>query len=75
MIPVASLASQLTDDRLDPVADGRLVVKDLSGMPVRDRPAVLTTAEAIVAGQSNSQLLICANEGVLTSLLNLMHGR
>lgn len=64
-----ALTVQLPDtDRLVEAAPGRWVVKDLSGVPVRDRPSIVEYASA-VSQSSSDQLLICANEGVLRGLI------
>ena len=57
------------DDVLAEVASGRFVVKDLSGVPARDRPVVIDLLEELRTRSRGGQLLVCANEGMLRESL------
>lgn len=54
-----------TEDALIEVAPGRRVLKDLSGLPARDRAAAIRRA----LSDPGTQTLVCANEGVLRDAL------
>ena len=62
------------EDELAEIADGRWVVKDLSGFPDGEsRAAALERALELAAG--GAQALLCANEGVLRDAVDLLGQR
>ena len=58
-------------DGLIEVVNERWVVKDLSGVRPADRSSVVALVERLHAGTAKGQLLLCANEGLLRSVLTV----
>lgn len=56
-------------DGLAEVADGRWVVKDLSGVVASERAEIIELFAALSGGLAAGQLLLCANEGLLRASL------
>lgn len=56
-------------DGISQVAPGRYVVKDFSGLQAKQRPEVLRLEKAVRCGETDAQLLVCANEGVLRAAI------
>ena len=69
-LPEESLPSS---DELTEVAEGRWVLKDLSGLSEQQRPEALAHALGVVA--SGGQVLVCANEGVLRDAIQELDSR
>ncbi|MFC5834122.1 hypothetical protein [Nonomuraea insulae] len=59
-------------DELMEVSPGRWVVKDLSGLPSSAAREATLRRALIDAKQDSAQFLICANEGVLRDVLNVL---
>jgi hypothetical protein len=59
------------EDQLAEIAEGRWVVKDLSGLPDGDARAA-ALGRALELGAGGAQALICANEGVLRDAADLL---
>jgi hypothetical protein len=60
-----------TEDGVQEVAEGRYILKDLSGVPAAERADVLRLETDIRAGERSGQLFLCANEGVLRDALTV----
>jgi hypothetical protein len=61
-------------DKLAEIADGRWVIKDLSGLP--DSEGRATALErTLELGEGDAQALVCANEGVLRDAVDLLGER
>jgi hypothetical protein len=58
-----------SEDAVFEVREGRFIVKDFSGVELRERSEILGLERAMRAGQRNTQPFVCANEGVLRAAL------